>query len=225
VTAGEPIVLALETATKACSVAVLGPSGGAWRTALVDRRHAETLMPMILATLAEANLRFADLDVLAVGVGPGAFTSLRVGLAAAHGLALATGLPCLGVTSFDAVALRLREPGRARLAALDSRRAELFVQAFDEHAPDPLTPPLVLPAERLAGHLPPRSWIVGGDAAAAVADALTAAGIDARVADDAASPDADAVAILARRRWCSGERPAGPPQPLYLRPPDTGRLR
>lgn len=224
-TAGAPIVLALETATKACSVAVLTPSVGAGRSVLADRRHAETLMPMILATLADASLRFADLDVLAVGIGPGAFTSLRVGLAAAHGMALATGLPCLGVSSFDAVALRLREAGRARLAALDSRRSELFVQAFDEDSDRPLTPPLVLHADRVAAHLPPRSWVVGGDAAATVASALLAAGVDARVADDAASPDADAVANLAQRRWCAGERPAGPPQPLYLRPPDTGPAR
>ncbi|MCH7931874.1 MAG: tRNA (adenosine(37)-N6)-threonylcarbamoyltransferase complex dimerization subunit type 1 TsaB, partial [Proteobacteria bacterium] len=92
-------VLALDTATAACSVALWSDGTVlAQRFATMARGHAEALMPMVEAVMAEAGLAFADLDLVATTVGPGTFTGLRVGLAAARGLALAGGLPIVGVT-------------------------------------------------------------------------------------------------------------------------------
>ncbi|MFO1145233.1 MAG: tRNA (adenosine(37)-N6)-threonylcarbamoyltransferase complex dimerization subunit type 1 TsaB [Rhodospirillales bacterium] len=101
----------------------------------MSRGHAEALLPLLLATLADAGRGFSDLDLLAVTVGPGAFTGLRIGLAAARGLALATGLPCLGVTTLEAVAAAVpasEAGGRPLLVALDSKRGDVYAQVFIE---------------------------------------------------------------------------------------------
>jgi tRNA threonylcarbamoyladenosine biosynthesis protein TsaB len=237
-------VLALDTAMASCSVAVRRGDRSVERAAVVERRHAEMLMPMLLATLADAGVGFADLDLLAATVGPGAFTSLRVGLAAARGLTLATGLPCLGVTSLEALAAQAATASAATpeggplLAVIDSRRGDVFAQVFrplPALPPQPETRPQSLPLAALAalfadpparpapgGGAPPVR--VAGDAAAAAVQALTAAGIAARRLD-ITYPCAADVAAVAAWRWQAGERPSGPPEPLYLRPPDTGPQR
>ncbi len=91
-------------------------------------------MPMIASVLAEAELSVDALDLIAVTIGPGGFTGLRIGLAAARGLALATGVPLLGITSFAAVAAsvdaRPSAPGCSLVVALDSKRSELYLQGF-----------------------------------------------------------------------------------------------
>ncbi len=97
-------VLAFDCSGASCSAAVLiDDRPAAQRFAPMERGHAETLLPMIETVLREAALTPAALDLLAVTVGPGSFTGLRIGLAAARGLALARKLPAIGVTSFDAV--------------------------------------------------------------------------------------------------------------------------
>src|SRR3954469_5612836 len=98
-------ILALDTAGAACSVAVLrGVVVAASRSEPMARGHSEALMPMIRAAMRDAALEFDALDLIAATVGPGAFTGIRIGLAAARGLALAAGKPAVGVTSFEAVA-------------------------------------------------------------------------------------------------------------------------
>ncbi|MCB2100253.1 MAG: tRNA (adenosine(37)-N6)-threonylcarbamoyltransferase complex dimerization subunit type 1 TsaB, partial [Rhodobacterales bacterium] len=98
-------LLALDSATGACSAAVrAGGALVAHRFQAMARGQAEALMPMAAEVLAEAGLTATDLDGVAVTRGPGAFTGLRIGLSAARGLALAAGVPCLGVTTFQALA-------------------------------------------------------------------------------------------------------------------------
>jgi tRNA threonylcarbamoyladenosine biosynthesis protein TsaB len=99
-------VLAFDTSAGACSAAVLGGDGTvlARRCEALERGHAERLLPMLRDVLAEAGVEIADLALLAVTIGPGTFTGIRIGLAAARGLALASGLPLVGVTSLEAVA-------------------------------------------------------------------------------------------------------------------------
>src|SRR5215467_10709212 len=97
-------VLAFDCSGASCSAAVLiDDRPAAQRFAPMERGHAETLLPMIETVLREAGLTPAMLDLLAVTVGPGSFTGLRIGLAAGRGLALARALPAIGVPSFDAV--------------------------------------------------------------------------------------------------------------------------
>jgi len=211
------IVLALETATAACSVALWRDGGvAARRFAALGRGHAEALVPMIAEVLAEAGVAAADADRIAVTVGPGAFTGLRVGLATARGLALATGRPVVGVTTFDAVAHGLPPMARPLLVAVDSRRRELFLQRYDA-ARRPDGEPVLLDPDACAAWLPPGPLTVAGDGAAALS-AVLAGRADTLFADGPGLPDAAVVARLA-----AGLAPGGglPPRPLYLRAPDA----
>jgi tRNA threonylcarbamoyladenosine biosynthesis protein TsaB len=213
--------LGFDSTGSACSAAVWrGDRVIACRRAAMERGHAEALMPMVAAVLEEAALAVEALDLIAVTTGPGAFTGVRIGIAAARGLSLASGVPALGISSFIAAAAQApaaERRGRPLLVALDSRRAEFFVEMLG--ADDvPLAPgALLLPAE-LAPRLPNEPLLVAGDAAAALTAAL--ARPDLAVASGAGAIDAADVARLAARAWRPGWRPP-PPAPLYLRAPDT----
>ena len=229
-------ILALDTATSACSVAL-------WRDARVlarrfsemERGHSESLMPMVNEVMAGevmAGNRFSDLDLLAVTTGPGAFTGLRIGLAAARGMALAANLPCLGITTLEAVAHGTDERERSDiplLVAMDTKRADLYAQVFSP-ALDPLHPPQALPPSDLAGLIPSKRALITGDAADRAAAALAESGIETVISAAPGTPDAATVAAIAAARWRPGAA-IDPPAPLYLRPPDAtvprngGRLR
>ncbi len=218
-------ILAIDTAAGACSAAVWSDGAVHQRLVELSRGHAETLLPLLLATMADAGCTFPDLDLLAVTVGPGAFTGLRVGLAAARGLALAARLPCVGVTTLAAVAAAVppaETAGRPLLVVLDSRRADLYAQVFLNGAA--AGDPTVVAADDLPrllanAPLPAGPVAVAGDGAAMALPALTAAGIEASAASSPGYPEAASVAAIA------AAVPAGgllPPVPLYLRPPATG---
>jgi tRNA threonylcarbamoyladenosine biosynthesis protein TsaB len=221
-------ILALDTATSSCSVAFWADGVKACRTAAIERGHAEALMPMVVEVMAEAGVAFADVDLVAVTVGPGSFTGLRIGLAAARGMALAAGLPCLGITTLEAVAEsidRRQQANEVVLAALDSKRGDIFAQAFAA-VDRPLDPPVAVSVDDLHAIIPAgttldRPVVVVGSAAETAVRALTDAGRQA-VAAAAAVPVASAVAAIAARRHRRGAKPGRPPSPLYLRPPDTG---
>ena len=216
-------ILALDSATSACSAAIL--SGGrivARRFAPSPTGHAQALVPLIEAVMAESGLTFAALDHVAVTVGPGSFTGLRVGLAAAQGIALAADKPIVGVTTLETVARAVGEntpEDAALLVAIESKRRELFVQSF---APDlsPRDAPAAVLPENLCAHAPPGALAVAGDAAVRAVEALAACGRHASVLADAAHPDAAYVALAAAARIAAGETLL-PARPLYLRPPDV----
>ncbi|GGK00074.1 tRNA (adenosine(37)-N6)-threonylcarbamoyltransferase complex dimerization subunit type 1 TsaB [Luteimonas terricola] len=143
-------LLAIETSTEACSVAVLVGDAVIERFELAPRRHAELVLPWSEALLAEAGLRRADLDAIAVGRGPGAFTGVRLGISIAQGIALALDRPLLPVSTLAVLAwggLRGAAEGEAAgreggasdagaagtrpvLAAIDARMGEVYVGAF-----------------------------------------------------------------------------------------------
>jgi tRNA threonylcarbamoyladenosine biosynthesis protein TsaB len=213
--------LGIDSTGTACSAAIWrGERVAARRFAAMERGQAEALMPMVAAVLDEAALAIDALDVIAVTVGPGAFTGVRIGIAAARGLSLASGVPALGVSSFVAAAAQApleERRGRPLLVALDSRRTEFFVAMFD--ADDaPLMPGALLSADEIAARLPAEPLLLAGDGAAALAAALK--GTDLALAKSAGAIDAADVARLAARAWRAGMRPP-PPEPLYLRAPDT----
>ena len=100
------MILAFDTTTSACTAAVCdGDTVVAERSVALERGHAEILLPMIEGVLADGSIGYRDLTGIAVTRGPGAFTGIRIGLAAARGLGLATGLPVAGVTTLEALAL------------------------------------------------------------------------------------------------------------------------
>ncbi len=214
-------VLALDSAGNACSAAVLSDGRiRARRFAAMTRGQAEALMPMVAAVLGEAAIAVGALDLIAVTTGPGAFTGLRIGLAAARGLALASAVPLLGITSFAAVAAQVTDDARRNrslVVALESKRSELYLQAFRESEAPPGEGMLVAVAD-WGSFVPAGALLLAGDGAPRLAAALAS-----RLPELAPGPglaDAADVARLAAAAWRPGLRPP-PPRPLYLRPPDT----
>jgi tRNA threonylcarbamoyladenosine biosynthesis protein TsaB len=188
----------------------------------MERGHAEALLPMIERVMAEGGRAYAELDLVAATVGPGAFTGIRVGLAAARGIALAAGKPCAGVTTLEALAAAGGDISGAVLAVVESRRADLFVQAFDESGAGVGTaeslPPEGLPEFARAANLAP-GFALAGDGAARASRALAEAGIVARICEGTGAPDPARIAAIAAARHGSAVSLA--PRPFYLRPPDV----
>lgn len=222
-------ILGIDTAAGACSVALWSDGAILDRSEEFERGHAERLLPMVQELMAAAGVGLRALDAVAVTVGPGAFTGLRIGLAAARGIALAVGVPCFGVTTLEAIA---EAAGRWRqeqaipatlplLVALDSKRRDYYGQVFAADA-SPLTPPQVADALRLAAAVPGDTVLVAGDGNAAIAAAIAAEGRQAIEVAGCRTPQAAAVVRLAAARWAGGERPPVAPAPLYLRAADTG---
>lgn len=210
-------VLAFDTATAACSAAVrIDGRIVAHRFTPMARGQSEALMPMIVDVMAEAGIAFAELDLIGVTVGPGAFTGLRIGLAAARGLGLAAALPVAGVLTTEAIAYAVpaaERAGRTIVAVVDAKRADVFVQRFDEDLA-PLGEVCAMAPESLASWADERLLLLG-DGVAQVAPYLP----EARIWSGPGVPDAAVFAALVAERW-----PAGatlPPTPVYIRPPDV----
>jgi tRNA threonylcarbamoyladenosine biosynthesis protein TsaB len=125
-------ILALDTATEACSVALLTDAGVIGRYREVGRGHAEEILGMVDAVLAQAGIGLTALDAIAASVGPGAFTGVRICVSVAQGLAFGAGLPVIPVTTLEALALRaVRDSGAAQvLACLDARMGEVYWACF-----------------------------------------------------------------------------------------------
>ena len=227
-------ILALDTSSAACSVA-LWCRGGVVRCLRRDmeRGHAEALMPMVDDVLGGAGQVAADLDLVAVTVGPGAFTGLRIGLAAARGLALAAALPCFGATTTETVAHAVPEQERSSailMVALRSRTADIYAQIFSPDL-EPLSDPRALQACDAAGLVAAGGpVVVAGTASDLVLPGLAGAGLDVTVSGASGLPDAAVLAAIAAGRWRPGDK-TPPPSPLYLKPPAAtapeggGRLR
>ena len=186
----------------------------------MERGHAEALMPMIVATLADAAESLRSLDAVAVTVGPGAFTGIRIGLATARGIGLAAGIPVVGITTFAAVAAALAPvpPDSAVIVLIDSKRGDVFAQRFSG-ALEPIGQPTLLAPVAAAEFLPAAPVLLAGDGVALVRPYLALARPDAAYALDGQGPDAVHVAPLAARLIATGG--GLPPVPLYLRLPDV----
>lgn len=218
------IILAIDTAGAACSAA-LWRDGAilAKRVEPMFRGQAERLMPMVRSLAEEAGVSLSDIDLFAVSTGPGAFTGLRIGLAASAGMALAAGRPILGIDNFTIAARAVpsdRLAGRALLVALDSRRAELFAQPFDGRRV-PLAEPACLAPAELPSLLPPGPVLVTGDAAAVAAEALARTRDAALVTLFERAGPADPAILAALAAENAGRAGPDAPTPLYLRPPDA----
>lgn len=214
-------ILAFDCSGNGCSAAVLKGAGvAAHEFAAMARGHAEALVPMIERVLKAAGLAPAALDLIAVTRGPGAFTGIRIGLATAAGLALASGVPALGLTTFETVAAAVPEAllgAGALIAAIDSRREELFLQRFDDAREPAGEPALVAPAHWNAW-LGAAPVVLAGDGAGRLAAALPRRPFTR--APGSGIPDAADLARLAFARWRPGMA-AARLEPLYLRGADT----
>jgi tRNA threonylcarbamoyladenosine biosynthesis protein TsaB len=219
-------VLAFDTCLGAVSVAVRWGSVGGQsllrgRFEAREGGHAERLMPMVAETLDEAGLAFADLDRIAVTVGPGTFTGVRVGVAAARGLALASGLPVVATTSLavmahQAVQLLEKSDADPIAVAVDARRGMVYFQLFGQPAGGTMQGPYLLEAADVAAIVGARPVVVVGSGAQAAAQAIIQAGGQAQTRLTDLDPDARALALMAESL-----EPVHPLRPLYLRAPDA----
>jgi tRNA threonylcarbamoyladenosine biosynthesis protein TsaB len=211
------LILAVDTALGACSVAILsGEKLVAHRHVAMDRGHAEALAPMVHETMHAANLAFADLTRLAVTTGPGTFTGQRVGLAFMRALRVALNIPCLGVTTLAAMAAQACSVSGAAqaIAAHDARRGEIYCGVYGKDGAV-LMPPTLLKASDAPGAL--RALPLAANCALAGTAAPILQSHLAFRDSGIAQPDAEFVARLALLMPATN----APPQPLYLRAPDA----
>jgi tRNA threonylcarbamoyl adenosine modification protein YeaZ len=216
-------ILAIDTALEACSAAVLDTREGvlARESKPMTRGHAEALMPLVRRVVEQASVDFAALDRIAVTVGPGSFTGLRVGIAAARGIALAAGKPAVGITTLAAFAAPLFAVDESLpvVVAIDARHGHVYLQAYGPGGRTLVSPRLASLRDvlRLCGASGAPRLV--GTAAALVASEWPARERPPLFVDQRGAPDIDWIAQLGAAAPESTEHP----KPLYLRAPDAQR--
>jgi tRNA threonylcarbamoyladenosine biosynthesis protein TsaB len=205
-------LLAIETSTEACSAALLAGDELRQRFEIAPRRHAELILPMIQSLLEEAGIGRRDLEGIAVGRGPGAFTGVRLAISVAQGLALGLEVPVVPVSSLAALALDAPDDAAHRdnaiLAVIDARMGEIYAAAFQRNSAglvEAISAETVGPADQL---VVPQSalWSVVGTGWDAYREALSARLPAApEFADGTRLPQARAVLRLAAPLFLRGE--------------------
>jgi tRNA threonylcarbamoyladenosine biosynthesis protein TsaB len=212
-------LLAIDTTLAACSAAIFDSREGviASESLPMIRGHAEALLPLIERVVSRSAFDFSDLDRIVVAIGPGSFTGLRVGVAAARGIALAAGKPAVGITTLRALAAPHAGSGRAGsvLACIDARHEHVYFQPFDS-AGDALGEPRVIPVGEVAMAAPEGHVRIVGNAGRLV-DATWPAQRAAPLITPSDAPDIAWVAKLGARHELAHEFP----KPFYLRAPDA----
>lgn len=213
-------VLALDTALGQCAVAIVETAEAeplASETVAGERGQAEALLPM-LDRVARAGGGFGSIERVVVTVGPGSFTGIRIGVAAARAIGLATGVPVVGVTTLSALMAPVVAFPRSRLvvAAIDARGGRVYAQAI---APGGRTiiQPAILTIREIVRALGSAGVLVLGPGAPALASEAWSVGLDVRLHDGSPLPEIGWVARLG-----AAARPdQALPKPLYLAPPDA----
>jgi tRNA threonylcarbamoyladenosine biosynthesis protein TsaB len=220
-------LLGIDTSTSASAACVLRDDGEAFEVVPEPARllegpaHARELMPAVAGVMERAGVGFADLEAIAVGVGPGTFTGLRIGIATARSLASASGLRLRPVSSLAALNAGIEPDGEETLLPLiDARRGELFGALFDA-AGAPLWPPFVAAPEALVERLQRHSLSVkaAGDGSIRFRGVLEAAGIPV-AADDSGAHVVRALHVCRLAQAVPGQPPEAV-LPDYIRAPDA----
>ncbi|MER9138373.1 tRNA (adenosine(37)-N6)-threonylcarbamoyltransferase complex dimerization subunit type 1 TsaB [Mesorhizobium sp. M0830] len=210
-------LLAIDCAANLCAACVYDEAAKQelGRSVLdLGKGHAEHLMAVIAEALKASATDYAGLGVVAVSVGPGSFTGLRVGVSTARGLALALKIPAIGVTTLEALAAEAAAafPDRAVLAALDAGREEIHAALYDEMSVLTYGPAVATLAEVVA-MATERSLVLAGTAAGLIA-ASAGSGFD--IGPQTATAD-----IVTYARLAAAKGPGERPKPLYLRGADA----
>jgi tRNA threonylcarbamoyladenosine biosynthesis protein TsaB len=212
-------VLAIDTALAACAAAVLDSDRGiiASESQPMIRGHAEALIPLIARVMKQSDMTFAGLGRIAVTTGPGSFTGVRVGLAAARGFGVATGVPVVGVSTLSVYAAPyLAGNGKAPVvAAIDARHDHVFLQVFGPGGQTLVSPRLARLSEAIRAASAAPAYVVGS-AARAVADGLAKSAAP-RAVDPREAPD---IAWVAQIGAVTPQAQSAP-HPQYLRAPDA----
>jgi tRNA threonylcarbamoyladenosine biosynthesis protein TsaB len=192
----DPLILGFDTSAAHCAAALLsGDTVLAQRTELMSRGQAERLMPLLQEVLAEGNSTWQDLDAIGVGVGPGNFTGIRIGVSAARGLALGLSIPAVGVTGCEA---RSKATSPTDLVAIPAPRDQVYLCDPTDPSADPVLMPLE-EAQQTAQKL-------------------------GRALNTETAPQQIAIAIakITATRWQTSTKS---PAPLYVRPADAAPSR
>jgi tRNA threonylcarbamoyladenosine biosynthesis protein TsaB len=213
-------VLAIDTAMAACAAAVLDTAAGgmlASESLPMVRGHAEELMPLLQRIMKKANMTFGALDRVAVTTGPGSFTGLRVGVAAARGIALSAEKPAVGVSTLAAYAAPHIAAGASGsvVAAIDAHHGHVYLQVFGPGG-QILVPARLSPLQEAVEAATQGCACIAGSAAQLVAAAFPSRAfrpaIDARAAPDI---------VWVAQMGAVVPETQSPPAPLYLRAPDA----
>lgn len=228
------MLAAIEVSTRISSVALLDLVSGEELdlcTLPTDWESSVTLIPALEAMLQKTEMTAQDLDGVAVSVGPGSFTGIRVGIATAEGLCLPNKLMAFGINTLDGLAENLRQNGMIgqALCLVDAQRGECFVGHYQIDSGDfrALNPPQILGIERLSSLLEEKAWIVGPGALKYEKEIRESLGTQAMFAFTAYhQPSAMSIARIAYRQWQAGLRPTlDQLKPLYLRPPAVDEIK
>lgn len=225
-------ILAIDSTAKIASVALLSDEK-ALGSYHIDAglTQSELLLPMAEHLLASLHLSFADIGLLAVSVGPGSFTGVRIGTALAKGLAFGRDIPCVEVSTLEALAENLRGFSGCVLPVMDARRAQVYTATFraDRGSMIRETPDRAMPVSALVSELAARGELVlpVGDGAEAVLTALAAAGVSAlEIPSLLRDENAVSVGRVALRRYHDGATVSDRDlRPVYLRLPQAERER
>ena len=215
-------MLAIDTALGACSAAIVDASLNATLAAqsiAMDRGHAEALVPMVARVMQSASIEFSELDRIVTTIGPGSFTGLRVGIAAARGIALAAGKPVVGVSTLDALTAPFSTESETVpiVAALDARHGNFYLQMVGAGGRKLVSPRVVNVDQAL------QSCAIGlvriiGSGASLLASRWPSPNVPAPIlVDPRSAPDIVWVARLGAKADPEKARP----KPLYLKAPDA----
>ena len=229
-----PLTLALDTSADVCAAALVRDRAciGVRRRAMT-RGHAEALVPMVQELAAAARVELSDLDLVGVAKGPGSFTGLRTGIAAARGFALASGAQAIGVSSFEALACGAARSGRPAisiLCVLETRRADYFVQQFDAQGNVEM-PPAVLDAPEIFALVDELQPLLAGNAVDRLLSEFDGDFADLPRLSGDGCPDPTDIAALAEVIFNKEGLVSDTLSPLYLRAPEAklpangGRLK
>lgn len=215
------VILAIDTALQAASACVYKEGAEAPLAAeslLMDRGHAEALLPLLERVMAGLDGGFASLSRVAVTVGPGSFTGLRVGIAAARAIGLACQIPVVGVSTLAALAAPaiLKESHGLVVAAIDARHGSLYFAAFDGDG-RAVVPPQHAVLRDVMRELGAGPLRLVGPGAAILAAQARAVGLSAEVASNRPAPD---IAFVAKLGLLADPHNS-PARPLYLKAPDA----
>jgi tRNA threonylcarbamoyladenosine biosynthesis protein TsaB len=217
-------ILAIDTTTARGSVAVVQDDDVLAELRLVaPDSHSTTVLGAIEFVLRALGLKLADLDGLALALGPGSFTGLRVGIATVQGLSLGTSQPIAGIPTLDALAARIRGSAERLVVLMEAYRDGINIAVYDREA-RPLQPPKLMRPEELLATLPPAAAFIGEAAErlrSEIQQACPGAVFPERSLFLAATVGRLAIPVLAAGQGVSAEQL----RPLYLREPHIGPPR
>jgi tRNA threonylcarbamoyladenosine biosynthesis protein TsaB len=211
------LTLALDTANDRIAAALLGERVAVSRIEEITRGHAERLFPLIDELFVEAGRTIANVSRIAVNIGPGSFTGIRIAVAAARGLGVALNVPVVGVDALRLIAASLDEPADGPvLSAIDARRGEVYAGLYGPKG-EVIEAPFAAEAEEVLARVGDRAIVMAGSGAAILSHQAAVNG--RRVLPIDAMTGTNPLALA--RLGAAADPALSPARPLYLRAPDA----